>query len=209
MKQITYSELIGRLEVSRGAMPVGIRATTDAKARKTGNPYGIISKVVRAVGFVGADYEIAVKNTGIKQGISETVNFVASKLPWGEWLIPCKVITHKGAYYLRTQTTSGMRNRQGAKVLAYFSESGEILSYRQVALFLPGASHSAKQENVGITNTDSQVWVRTYRFDSIQSLRFGGEAFELVPDNAKPVSRMSIGELKTAISKLRGELVAI
>lgn len=175
MKKITHKELADLLASKPGAMPVGIDAETDAKARKTGNPYGAIRKRVRAVGFVGADYVTGLVREGARQGIDAS-GFEGDSLPWGEWLTVGKVIVHKGAFYLRTQTTPGQRNRQPAKVLAYLGENGETLAKELVAPFLPRETVSAKQVAIGF-DAEKQVKVRTYAFASLRKVRVAGQSF--------------------------------
>lgn len=178
---ISYSKLVALLEGNAGAMPVGIVATTDAKARKTNNPHGVITKTVRAVGFVGANYEASVQTQTLRAGVKNP-DFVADSLPWGEWLVPSKVIAHKGKLYLRTQTTAGMRRNQSARVLAYRDEKGRFIARDEAAKFLPPVRESAKQADAGLEGAKSQVWVRTYSFDSLEKIRIAGRTYVPVAD---------------------------
>ena len=173
--KINHSQLIEILNLSKGALIVGILAHTDAKAKKTNNPYGCITKIVRAVGFVGADYQKAVIREGDRQNAIPT-QFTAESLSWGEWLIPNKVITHKGNFYLRTQSTPGQRNRQPAKVLNYRAENGQYVKHEDIKQFLPVVKESAKQQFAGLNET---IFVRTYAFDSIKKIRIIGFTLEL------------------------------
>lgn len=181
MKTIKYQELIALLQGQAGAMPVGIVATTDAKARKTGNPHGTITKTVRASGFVGADYETSVQNQTLRAGMKQP-DFQADSLPWGEWLVPQKVISHKGKLYLRTQTTSGQRRTVAARVLCYRGENGQFISPDEAKKFLPPVRESAKQADAGLEGAKSQVWVRTYAFDSLERIRVNGRTYVPVAD---------------------------
>lgn len=174
MQTITHQRLAELLAAMPGARPVGILADVDARARKTGNPFGTVVKTVRAVGFVGAEYKSAVIREGGRQG--EAPEFKADPLPWGEWLIPNRVIAHKGALYMRTQTTPGMRRHQPARVLGYKGERGESLTREQVAPFLPPDRESAKQQGAGLQET---VWVRTYAFSSIKRVRLNGQTYKV------------------------------
>jgi hypothetical protein len=165
--------------VSRpGAMPVGIVATTDARARKTGNPYGKISKTVKAVGFVGADYGASVERQSERNG--NKTEFIPDSLPWGQWEIPNKVIFHKGKFYLRTQTAPGNRRKQAAKVICYRAENGQFLSREDVKPFLPVAKESARQaDEAGLEGAENQIWVRTYAFESLEKIRIGGRTYKV------------------------------
>lgn len=182
MKTLTHSQLVQILAQSKGAMPVGILAITDAKAKKTGNPYGVILKTSRSVGFVGANYEKAVRREGERQGSENAENFVAQPRPWGQWLIPNKVAENKGKFYLRTQSTPGQRERSRAKILNYRAEDGKFVSFEDVKPFLPAGSYSQRQASVGIEGEGQQVDVREFGFDSIQLLRIQGRTFKLVKD---------------------------
>lgn len=175
---MTYSELVAR--VSRpGAVMVGLSTLTDTKAKKTGNSIGQIFKQSRGVGIVGADYENAVRREGERQGASDAAGFKAESLPWGEWLIPSKVITHKGKLYLRTQSAPRQRKTSPWKVNAYRDASGKFLSPETVKPFLPEKIDSARQSAVGL---EAKVEVRSFSFDSIQKVRIDGKTFELVAD---------------------------
>ncbi len=190
MKTLNYSGLLEIVKNSKGVLIVGIRALTDSRARKTNNPFGVIYKEISAVGFVGANYGKAILNEGFRQG--ETVEFEAQALPWGNWLVINKVIEHKGALYLRTQTTPGQRRKQPAKVLNYRNASGHILNRELVKPFLPVASESAKQQDAGL---DETIWVRTYAFSSIKKIRVNGETFKL-EEQAKPKTKPVKSEKK-------------
>lgn len=58
-----------------------------------------VTKYTRKMVQLAYSYESAVNRHRIAEGLAN--DFVAETLPWGEWLIPNKVITHKGKYYLR------------------------------------------------------------------------------------------------------------
>jgi hypothetical protein len=174
--KIAYSTLVAMLSGTNGAIPVGIVATTDAKARKTGNPHGLITKTVRAVGFVGADYEKSVQTQTLRAGVNNP-DFVADKLPWGEWVVDKKVIAHKGKFYLRTQTTSGMRRKQAARVVCYRNEAGQFIGHDEAKKFIPEVKESAKQADAGLEGVRNQVWVRTYAFDSLDRVRIAGRTY--------------------------------
>lgn len=192
MNTLTHSQFVNILNAHAGAAIVGIEALTDAKALKKNRdtkepntfPAQTILKHVRAVGFVGADYEKAVQREGARQGAEAASGFEAESLPWGEWHTPGKVISHKGGFYLRTQTTPGQRERQAARLIGYRDTQGRFLSRDEVKPFLPAPSVSRKQEAVGVGEGDAkrQIMVRTYAFSSIRKVRVNGKTFALVPD---------------------------
>lgn len=176
--KMTYSELVAR--VSRpGTVMVGLSTLTDAKAKKTGNPFGTVFKQSRGVGIVGADYENAVRREGERQGAKEAASFQAESRPWGQWVIPSKVATHNGKLYLRTQSAPRQRKVSPWKVRAYRDASGKFLSPETVKPFLPEKGDSARQTAVGL---EAKIEVREFGFDSIKKIRIDGRTFELIPD---------------------------
>jgi len=180
MKSLTHTQLVKIITAHKGAAIVGITAITDAKARKTGSPFtNGVNKHVRAVGFVGADYGASVKREGARQHATLAAGFEAQPLPWGAWLVPNKVIAHKGELYLRTQSTPGQRKRQPARLLAYRDNDGKFLSPAEVKPLLPAKTESATQAAVGL---EEKIDVRTYKFSSIRKVRVNGETFALVKD---------------------------
>ena len=180
MQSITHSALIELIKGTKGAAIVGIEALTDAKPLKTGNPFDGINKQVRAVGFVGVNYGESVKREGERQGAEKAGEFVAESRPWGEWLIPNKVATHKGEFYLRTQSTPNQRRKQPARLLAYRDNAGKFLSPDSVKPFLPKKADSAKQASAGLAE---KVNVREYKFSSLLKVRINGQTFKVVKDS--------------------------
>jgi hypothetical protein len=177
-EQITHQQLRDLIaETVTGSAPVGILAVTDTRSRKTGNPFGKVFKTIRAVGWVGASYARGVNRELSRQGVEEPA-FRSQPLPWGEWDVPGKIITHKGAFYLRTQATPGMRRKSPARVLGYRAENGAEVTREQVAPFLPVATGSSKQEAAGMAaDPAEQIWVGTYAFASLRKVRIAGRTY--------------------------------
>jgi hypothetical protein len=192
MKTLTHSQLVEKLKQLNGTAIVGLLTLTEADIYKTGNPHKVILKQVRSVGITGASYEGAVNRQAERVGISNP-NFESSGLPdYEEWIVKGKIIRHKtkGTLYLRTQTTPGQRGqRSSARVLNYRTADGKFISYSEIAQFLKGPSESKKQSKIGLESrsgmTDdapAQVWVRKYKFESIQKIRIQGETFAVTRD---------------------------
>lgn len=72
-----------------------------------------VIKYTEKVVQIGANYQSAVNRHYDNEGIDGT--FTAEKLPWGEWLVVDKVISHKGKTYYRFYDIDG-----GVKVQTYF-----------------------------------------------------------------------------------------
>lgn len=179
MQDITPGQLVALVQGYPGAVIVGLEALTDARARKTGNPFGEIFKRIRCAAFVGANYQAAVEREAGRQG-EDATDFQTEKLPWGTWLIPNKIIVYKGNYYLRTQSTPGQRRKVAARVLGYFDSAGQKLVAEKVKPFLPKKTESNKQqEDAGLNET---VWVRTYAVASLERVRIAGQTYRMVKD---------------------------
>lgn len=177
MKTLTHSELKETLAKILGTAIVGLLTYSDAKAKKTGNKFGTIFKRVRSVGFTGADYGAAVNREMERQTVLTVATFEPSTLPWGQWEIQNKVISHNGKLYLRTESTPGNRRVQPARVLSYHTADGKYISKEEIRAFLPESKESSRQQSFGLNKT---VWVRTWAFDSIKKIRINGETFELI-----------------------------
>jgi len=67
MDTMTHTKLVNWLASQSGLVIVGLHCLTDARTRKTGNPYGEVTKRVQTVGFVGADYGLAVNREAMRQ----------------------------------------------------------------------------------------------------------------------------------------------
>ena len=162
------------VKAHKGALFIGVTSLTDARAKKTGNPYGAIFKKSRFVGVSGADYAGAVNRAGAGE-------FEAAPLPWGEFVEGSgrKLIAHKGGLYLRMQSTGKQRAKRPASVQYY--GGGRKLNKSDVAPFLP-ATNSAKQAQAGVAENE-QVQIRTMSFDSLQFIRLNGKTFRVVKDS--------------------------
>ena len=75
-----------------------VHSLTEPKMRKTGNPFNghKVQKMTIQTLQWGYNYE-----NGVNNRLNGGTTFVAEPLKWGEWLIPNKVITHKGKLYAR------------------------------------------------------------------------------------------------------------
>ena len=164
MQTITHDTLAALLRNRLGAVILGLETVTTPKARKGAPP--LIEKVARGSALVGGSYGNAVtKQSG--------QTFVPEGLPWGEWLVPNKVITHKGELYLRTIA----RNQKPMR--SHFLSAGEPIEKEKVAPFLATPAPSARQESVGLTGK-RQVSVRTVKFDNIRTIKIKGETYRLI-----------------------------
>lgn len=133
---------------------------------------GNVTKLVKCQAQIGYNYENAVNNRIAKQGGEAT--FEAERLPWGEWEIPNKVITHKGERYLRYYYTAN-----GAIETIWFV-NGRIASseeYAKIMAYLASKDKTSHRQTLeGLV--DNQVRPRTVKFANILTLAVGGEVWQ-------------------------------
>lgn len=174
MKNILSSSLLSLLSSINAGTFVGVHSLTEPKMRKTNNPFNghLVQKMTIQTLQWGYNYANAVNN---RIGDEKHETFVADPLKWGEWLIPNKVITHKGRLYARFY-----RVDNGNVPDTLFLIDGIIATEEQVAViksFLVAPSQSARQAEVGLT--EHQVKPRDFAFDSIIGLSVSGEMYNV------------------------------
>ena len=141
--------------------------------RKTGNPLADakVEKLVSKTCQFGYSYENAVNNRLDKVGVTE--DFKADSLAWGEWLIPNKVITHKGKFYGRFYTM------QNAECTTIYFVNGRVANPSELAIieqFAYESGESKKQAESGLI--ENQVKPMNYEFSKILSIRVNGQTYE-------------------------------
>ncbi len=177
MKTITPQALVEKIKAINGNVIVVVETLTDAKAlvkdreTKAPNTFGTILKSSVARVAIGANYQNAVNRQGIREENENAGEFVAEPLPWGEWIVPGRLIGNKGEIYVRTQTTPGMRKNKPF-IVKYRDLNGKFLSYDEIKNLLPVKKESARQEEFG--NVE-KIEVRTLKISSIRRIRIGGE----------------------------------
>ena len=130
--------------------------------------YGRASSITSMSGVqINANYENAVNNR-----IDGDEKFVAEKLPWGEWLVPNKVIVHKGKHYLRLYVTKSVK-----KTTSYYldGEKTDINIGNEIRESKP----SARQAEVGIAAED-MVKPFTICADNVSSMTLNGVTYNVV-----------------------------
>lgn len=101
--------LINTILAVKNCTFVGIVYNSDIskKMLKTGNPFrtNVVTAIVKMQVQFYYSYERAVNNHLKKLGLEPI--FKAKKLPWGEWSVQNKIITHKGETYVRLYEFDG------------------------------------------------------------------------------------------------------
>lgn len=142
------------------------------------NPYyGRVSSVTDIIGCqFNASYENAVNNR-LPKGDGKGEKFVAESLPWGEWLVPNKTISHKGSYYLRLYTTKATK-----KETTYILDGVKVADKNTIkaieAAFRPSSS-SNRQAAAGIEEKD-QVKPFTLCIDSVNQISIDGKKMVII-----------------------------
>lgn len=99
--------VVGIANIS-GCKIATITTRTTIKVPKKYGLSGEVTKITHKQVQVAYSYQNAVNNRLEKEG--KNADFVSEPLPWGEWLIPNKLITHKGNIYLRLYDFKGAQN---------------------------------------------------------------------------------------------------
>lgn len=167
MKTITQTGLLALLNNVRGATFATILTRTDARLKKTGNPFGPVSKLSRVNVTLGFQYDAAVNRQRAREG--NTADFEAAPRQWGERVSPM-IVAHKGKLYLETKVERSL----GHSFLQ--DATGQELPHSLVERFLPTRRKSARQK------TEKEILVRDYALDSIQGITVKGEDFIVVAD---------------------------
>ncbi len=165
MKALTAAALVDLLASVKGATFATLITETDARLRKTGNPYGQIRKVSRVNVCLGFQYANAVNRQRTREG--SEADFVAKPRQWGERLPGTMLVKHEDKLYLETKVEKSLG-------YAFFDAAGNELTAEQVQPFLPSRSTADRQE------TAKEIIVRDYSLDSIRSLAMGGETYVML-----------------------------
>lgn len=166
MKALTTTALVEVLATVKGATFATLITETDARLKKTGNPYGQVRKVSRVNVCLGFQYEAAVNRQRTREGAE--ADFEAAPRQWGERKPGTMLVEHKGKLYLETKVERSLG-------CVYLDASGKELTAEQVAPFLP-AKGASRQE------VEKEILVRDYALESIRSLSFGGEQYVMLQD---------------------------
>ena len=157
-------DFLSMLKGKLGTLIVGLETVTSPTIKK-GGPADV-QKHSKGKIVVGASYAKAVHAQGGE-------GFESASLPWGEWEISRKVVSHKGEYYL------AQVRRNSPPLKYYFTSQGEAIAKEDVKPFLRKVYESKRQAESGVTGK-KQVDFKLIKFSSIKTIKYGGKLFELV-----------------------------
>jgi hypothetical protein len=161
---LSHVDFLSLLRGKMGTLIVGLETITSPTIKK-GGPSEVL-KISKGRIVIGASYQSAVRVQGGE-------GFESSSLPWGEWLISKKVVTHKGEYYL------AQVRRNSPPLKSFFTSQGEAIAKADVTPFLRKAYENKRQAEAGVEGK-KQVDFKLIKFSSIKTIKYGGRTFELV-----------------------------
>ena len=168
MNKISRNELRNVLLNQASATPVTVTAMTDARAKKTNNPFGRIFKMSRVNGFTGFSYENSVNRQREREGKDK--NFEAQNRSWGEKVNNC-LVEKDGEWYISLKVEKVLDK---PKYLYYDNQKGlTFLSKDKIENLLP-KSHGAEKQGL-----DKEVIYRNYKLESIVSIAINGQLYKV------------------------------
>jgi hypothetical protein len=185
--QITKIQLQAMLEKINGETEIMVTVKGDAKMNKTNNPFyekqgrawvekDKVEKIQTSVYAFGGSYEEMVNEALIADGSAG--DFKAASLPWGEWIVEGKTISHNGKVYIRCYIVEGQTEILSVDYLV----NGKEATPEQVQAikdFTPEKKPSAKQENAGLAQ-GKQVIPNNIDLDKVVCVEIGGTIYEIV-----------------------------
>ncbi len=176
MKTITRLALVDLLASVTRPQPIGLVTLTDARPRKTGNPFAQVFKLSRVWPFIGADYGKAVNAQLTREGTA--ADFVPVSPRYTRISAALVQFAGTGTFAVPVQFNSHLTQASRPRFFARKARLAPLLpvSKETVAPFLPVSAPSARQAEAGIEN--EVVW-RTYGIDSILRIAIGGETYRV------------------------------
>lgn len=169
MKKLTLPELQTALIERGGAKFVTFTARTDARLKKTDNPFGKVFKTSRVNGVINWSYGRAVNRQRGREwdGTPDERpdRFQPYPRKWGQRLPNLPFVQYKGRVYLEVKV-------QRAETLGYTDEAGDPLLPEMITPFLPKVSSNADHQEV-----DREVVLRDYDLANIVEIAFDGATY--------------------------------
>lgn len=147
---------------------------TLTEVKKIPKKWGIVGKVTKRsdkMVQLNYTYENAVNNRLEAQGDART--FVALPLRWGAWEVHNKVITYKGARYMRYYET-----RNNNAHITYYVNGVEATAAEVAIIKAYEASRNNRSERQSAEGlTTNQVEPRAVGFENVEYLKVGGQIY--------------------------------
>ena len=166
MKNLDLNQLADLLRSVTHAQPIAFSALVDARARKTGNPFGSVSKLSRVQAFTGFDYEASVNRQLGRE--EQAQDFQAQARSWGERIGPA-LVAKDGELYLVAKV-----ERTAKPVYLVKTKLGLMpVAKEVVAPWLPVSKPASNQ------GTEKEIVYRNYSLRNLLSLSMGGERYRI------------------------------
>lgn len=146
-----------------GTSFVGLTTLTDARAKKTGNPYGKILKKTKLLANIGFHYKNSLNNQAKREG--KEIDFDIKPRRWGVRMENAPLVKHNDKYYLEYKA-------ENVQSVVYYTEQGKELTKEQVQEFLPKKSTSSTQREL-----TKKIILRDVNIENILSLRISKKVF--------------------------------
>ena len=179
---ITTQELVTILQNVSGCKFISIAYSSDKDALnkklsggKSNEYYNRLQSLTLMSGVqFNANYENAVNNRLKGDGNGDGKGFEAMSLPWGEWVTPNKIISHKGETYVRLYLTKSHN-----KDVSYFCDGRKVEekdAVEKIKAAFRQSSPSKRQAEVGIDEAD-MVRPFTINANSIKQITINGVTY--------------------------------
>jgi hypothetical protein len=174
--KLTKDQLVATVAAVKGTTFATLETSTVPEMRKTGNPFiGRVRKISKGLNVqIGAIYENAVNRQAEREGNPDAGEFVAEKLAYGSWLVPHKIIEHKGAFQIRVTCNPHMKPSEVIYTLDGEPVNDETLA--EIKAFEPEKKGSGRQADFGV---EREVVPRNYKLDSIVSIKINGTLYRI------------------------------
>jgi hypothetical protein len=164
VKVVSELEIRNILFAIKGATPATILTHTEARMRKTNNPYYklVVKRQWHNI-FLNANYEKSVNRQRIKEGVE--MPFIAQARKNGIKLPDSPIIynTNTRRYYLSTMVLVSNR--------AEYLFDNQVIDKSLIENFLQASSSASNQ------GVDKEVVVRDFKMSSIQEVRVNGMVY--------------------------------
>lgn len=149
---------------------VSAKTITTPQMNSHNNPYyNRVSKVNEEVFMFGAIYQHRVNNERMRE--NKETDFELSHLPFGQWIVPNKVLFNKGNFYVRVNKMP----INSCKKTHYYID-GKLATEKEMAelkKFLPKRNPNLSQ---GVKHN---VIVLNYNLSNIKEWTMNGETYEI------------------------------
>jgi hypothetical protein len=165
LQVISQLDLLGILQDFAGYSFAGLQTLTDARAKKTDNPFKdkIVLKESQLLVNVGFHYSNSLVNQAKRENVS--TDFDVQPRKRGIRLPNSPLVEHKGNFYLEAKVEKVFQPR-------FTDVDGIELSKEDVLPFLPKKRESATQDKLV-----KKIYLRDFKLASIQKFAFDGKNY--------------------------------